>query len=192
MTRQAIRCILFLLVTIGVTSCSAPKAGDPGYVEWVIDYSNNMHVRHTQNDLVFDLQFHPAEFAWMQRNGSFDSKAFEADQAEFDQMQYFVLNIHSVNGKGDLIERLANGNQQLAGELLYYFSYRFQNDITLHDGQNQKAVALYHFEQHGSKSFVLGFQKRANTSSDVMLTIDSPVVDSTPINIKVSTDPQAL
>lgn len=187
------RCVPFVfLIGSGLISCGSPKPGDPNYVQWVRDYKNGMHVRYEQNNLVYDVQFQPAEYAWMLSNGTFDREAFEADRAEFNDIRYFVLNIRSADGQKDVISLLANGNETRMGELLYYFSYRFQNDISLQEGGNEKAVALYHYEQHGTKSFVLGFQGGTKPSADVVLTIKSPVIDSTPVIIKVSTDSKAL
>jgi hypothetical protein len=173
-------------------SCSTPKPGDENYVAWVRDYQNGMHVRHQQNDLAFDLQFQPAEYVWMQRNGSFDPNAFEAQHTEFDQMQYFILNIYSRDGSQDVIKQRAQGDLQVANELLYYFSYRFQNDISLDHGSVRMPCTLFHYEQHGTKTFVLGFEKTKDMEGNATLTINSPILDSIPVKIKVSIDPKVL
>ncbi|MEI9921939.1 MAG: hypothetical protein WDO14_24570 [Bacteroidota bacterium] len=180
-----------IILTVCLISCS-PRPGDDTYVSWIRDYENGMHVRHNQSDLAFDLQFQPAEFVWMQRNGSFDKKAFEAERDQFDNMQYFTLNIYSSDGKNDVVVQRANGDKERETELLYYFSYRFQNDISITDGTQQVPCSLFHYEQHGTRSFVLAFQKGAEPTDDVTLTINSPVIDTVPVKIKVSTTPKVL
>jgi hypothetical protein len=182
--------LLVATIAIGVLSCR-PGPGDPSYVSWVRDYQNGMHVRHVQNDLMFDLQFQPSEYVWLQRNGKFDATAFNAQKAEFDQMQYFTLSIHSRDGRKDVIGHRAQGDVELANKLLYYFSYRFQDDIVIDEGPRRWPCTLYHYEQHGTKAFVLGFPKGDGPVTDLTFTIDSPALDSIPVKIKVST-PKAL
>lgn len=187
--RQLIITSLFVAVTSGcMTSCSAPKAGDDDYMSWVRDYRSGMHVRHVQNDLTFDVQFQPSEYMWMQRNGDFNADAFDSQRSDLDGMQYFTLNIYSDDGKTDMITRRAAGDKDREKELLYYFSYRFQNDISVSDGTRQVPCTIFHYEQHGTKSFVLGFKKVATAIDGVTLIISSPLVDMDPVKIKVSTD----
>lgn len=181
---------LIVVTVIVLTSCR-PQPGDKEFVSWVRDYDNGMHVRHLQNDLAFDLQYQPSEYVWMQRNGNFDSKVFNSQRAELDQMQYFLLSIRSSDGQNDVITHRANRDVELTNKLLYYFSYRFQDDIVVDEGPRRWPCTLYHYEQHGTKSFVLGFPKGTDVTTDVTLMIDSPVLDSIPVRIKVST-PKAL
>ncbi|MEJ0034178.1 MAG: hypothetical protein WDO15_29315 [Bacteroidota bacterium] len=185
------RLFLFAIAISCLLSCR-PQAGDENYVSWVRDYQNGMHVRQVQNDLAFDLQFQPSEYVWLQRNGNFDADAFESKRADLDQMQYFTLNIYSSDGKTDIVKQRAEGDEDREKELLYYFSYRFQNDISVDDGSRQLPCTLFHYEQHGTKSFVLGFEKGEASLEDVTFIINSPLVDINPVKIKVSTDPKVL
>jgi len=102
------------------------------------------------------------------------------------------LNINSADGTNDVIKQRSKGNREIANELLYYFSYRFQNDISLEEGPRVQPVLLFHYEQHGTKSFVLGFEKSSHPLKEVTLNITSAVLDSIPVKIKVSTDPNVL
>lgn len=184
--------LLTAILITGMTSCGAPRPGDDRYMAWVRSYESGMHVRHVQNDLAFDLQFQPAEYAWIKQNGSFDAKAFESQQGDLDQMRYFILNIYSRDGRKDVISQRAHGDVELQKELMYYFSYRFQNDISIQAGSIHRPCSLFHYEQHGTKSFVVGFEQGDEPDDDVTFTINSPVIDTTPVKIKISTDPKVL
>lgn len=178
--------ILAALLLAIAASCGPPKPEDENYASWVRDYKNGMHVRQEQNDLAFDLQYQPAEFLWIQRNGSYDAKRFESQQQGVDDLQYFVLNIYSSDGRHDVIAQRSQGDEQLSKELLYYFSYRFQNDISIENGGERQPCALFHYEQHGTKSFVLGFPKGEKSVNEVTFLINSPVLDSIPVRIKIA------
>jgi hypothetical protein len=182
-----------ILFAVGVSAMQAcrPQPGDDDYARWVQDYENGMHVKYSQNELAFDLQFQPSEYVWVQQNGRFNKTAFEEQRVDFNRMQYFKLSIYSKDGTTDVVKHLAMGDVQRNGELLYYFSYRFQNDMYIEEGSRRWPCVLFHYEQHGTRSFVLGFQKDDEPITDAVFTIDSPVLDTVPVRIKVFT-PKAL
>lgn len=179
----------FLLVSIVFFSCGQPEPGDANYVEWVRDPKNGFHVMQTRGRFIYDLQLQPSEFVWIQRNGSFNHNEFESQRPQLDSLAYFVLNIRPINGRKNFIDELSSVDPGRRDELLYYFSFRFQDGISMQADQ-RRATVLYHFEQFGTKSFVFAFKKGDESVRAYTVRIESPYLDSVPIEINVKSDDQ--
>jgi len=179
-----------LFIIVCLISCQACQnaPGDKGYMEWVRDYNNGLHVKNEVDDLIFDLQYQPSEYVWIQRSGSFDEKEFSQNRDELDQIQYFTLSISS-NKNMDVINSLSQ-NAIDKQRVLYYFSYTFQNDIQLEQDGELLPCVLYHFERNvdirNGRSFVLGFENKGSKSNEVKLAIKSDQLNPLPIKIKIS------
>jgi hypothetical protein len=153
-------------------------------VNWVNDYTNGLHVKKTFSDFVFDLQYQPAEYIALMGN--------QPSVSIDDNLEYYTLKISLTDPLSDFIDyNVQNGSEKQ--KKLYYFSYLFQNDISLEEGGVSMPCVLYHFEQSDlkkSRTFVLGFQKAsgevADKKDETRIIIDSPYFNSLPVKIKIS------
>ena len=187
---KAIEQAILLATIVCLSGCTG--ALDPeDYVAWVRDYDNELHVREEYNDFVFDLQYTPSDYIWLQRYGDIrvPQHEYEAQRKEIEQMQYYTLTISVKGSAKDLIDYLASDEKQ-KDHKMYYFAYGFQEDIKLHENGDQLPCALFHFEKpvqfNNACTFVLGFENPRNTQAEARLMISSSQFSAAPIEIKIS------
>lgn len=155
---------------------------------WVRDYKNGLHKNQLANEFVFDLQYQPAEYVLLLRGqNELDPVARMEALKEISSIQHYTLTL-STTSNTDLVEF---GVQTLAEKQHkeYYFSYLFQNDISLEEDGKVLPCVLYHFEKHSDKNegrtFVLGFENNNRAATEAKVTIRSEMLSSLPIKIKV-------
>jgi hypothetical protein len=159
------------------------------YVAWVTDYDNHLHVQSASADYLFDLQYQPADYVLLQRR---ETTLPEAERngalKKISDIQYYLLKI-SIRDQFDLVSYDAE-NAVEKQQREYYFSYTFQNDLSLEDDGKILPCVLYHFEKpansDGGRNFVLGFENLNAQSSAARLVIRSDLFNSLPVKISVS------
>lgn len=179
-------CFLIFMFTLG--ACDSPLSRE-AYRQWIRDYSNKLHVTATESDFTFDLQFLPSEYVALQRGidrTSQDSIAAEVEK--ISAMQFYTLSI-STRSNIDLVNHgVSNMSEKQRNQ--YYYSYQFQNDITLEENGRVLPCALYHFERqpdaNGATSIALGFENPDKKSEEAYVVIRSDRFSSLPVRIKVS------
>ena len=179
---SAISC--FFLIAF-FTSCNSALSSD-AYVSWVKDYDNGLHVRKQFSEYNFDLQYLPSQYVMLQRQG-----AASVAQDDGTVLQHYTLSVSLENNAADLITyNISNSADRQ--RRLYYFSYEFQQDITLEESGKVLPCALYHFEKGSGVSnistFVLAFENNGGASEEATLVINSAHFSALPIRIKVSKD----
>ncbi len=172
---------LSMAVIIG--SCSGRMSKDE-YSQWIQDYDNGLHVKAIQGDFVYDVQYVPGEWK------NFQTASYSGNETDStDGLQYYTLTIGN-NAEGtDLIDFGISSLEEKQRKL-YYFSYLFQDDVSLVDGDELLPCVLYHFEKDASmrksRTFVLGFERTAVVSEEVKLNINSPWLGTAPVSIHIS------
>jgi len=175
----------------GLCSCSN-TLDQPSFIKWVRDYRNGLHVSKEVGELVYDVQFNPAAYTWLQRTSGHtnEEKEYKAAIQEMDSMQLYTLTI-GVKNKVDFMDYQVK-NMGEKQRKLYYFSYLFQQDIQLEEDGQLFPCVLFHFERpadlKNSHTFVLGFVNPPRPAKEAKLIIHSDVLNSLPIKIKVSKD----
>lgn len=158
------------------------------YVRWIRDYNNNVHVRSSGSDFIFDVQYQPAEYVLLQRGiGDLPAEARVQELKKLEGVQYYTLVLSTAEGTDLVSYRVSNESERQKRE--YYFSYQFQQDITLEEGGKVLPCILYHFEkprsQQGGRTFVLGFENNVKQAGEAKLVIRSSLVSSLPVKIKI-------
>jgi hypothetical protein len=179
--RKGIKKLLFLISPILIISCS--KLDQKSYVQWVQDVDNGLHVKKEIGEFVFDIQYLPLDYMWLQyKNGS---------REDLKGLQYYALTISPKESQKDFIEGGASSEADKQRKL-YYFSYSFQSSILLEENKKQSPCVLYHFERpidlKNGRTFMLGFEEEFPDSKEAKLVIDSQYFGSLPIKIKISKD----
>jgi len=174
------RCHAVCVCLIVFISCSS-SLDKKEYIRWVESYDHGLHIRKTNGDFSFDLQYQPAQYVALQRMLS------SADTFN-DSLQHFVLTITPIDNQ-DFIDHDVHDIAEKQRRL-YYFSYLFQNDIHLEENGHRVPCALYHFERQSdlkkSRTFVLAFESIKESSDEVTIVINSDQIGSLPVKIKVS------
>lgn len=178
----------FFIIPISLLFTACTKQLDKNdYIRWVQDYDNELHTRKVSSDFVFDLQYQPASYLALVGN-----KPVTLPQEDDGDMQYYVLKIGMQRAAGDT-DIFSYNTPTVADKQrrIYYYSYLFQNDLYLEEGEKKLPCLLFHFEQSGLRSsgtFVLGFEKPSyeDPVKESTLVIDSPQFGSFPVKLKVS------
>jgi len=154
------------------------------YISWIEDKSNGLHVVKEFNGFVFDLQYQPNDFLWLQSNKKENSGLISRSNQE---SQHYLLKIKTEDMKYDWIKSVGNLEMQ---NKLYYFSYLFQNDIYIEEEGVIVPCTMVHFEQGqrtgATKVFLLSFENKFPDGKTSTLVIDSNYFGSLPVRIKVS------
>ena len=173
----------------GLSACTGPlNAKD--YIAWVRDHDNGLRVTREANNFVFDLQYQPAEYVWLQRNkGDIKREEIRNDKLAMDELQYYTLTIGVKDNLADFVDYSVQSINEKQ-EKLYYLSYGFQQDIKLKENGRTLPCVLFHFERtldlKPTRTFVLGFENSDETATEAKLIIDSDWLGSIPVKMKVS------
>ncbi len=180
---------LLWLVPVVLLSCSG-SLDRQEYMSWVRDYKNGLHVQKQSGEFLFDLQYQPPEYLLLQRNPQLTQNGYAAAVKETEGLQYYILTA-SLADKSQDITTYGAQNEAEAQRKQYYFSYLFQDDITLEDNGKTMPCVLYHFERSvdlkKGRTFVLAFEATAAPSPETTVVITSEAFGSLPIKIKVKT-----
>jgi len=160
-------------------------------MQWVESRDNPLHITQTEGEYLFDLQYQPAEYVYLQRINARDVSA-QWDTAalkDIEGMQYYTLTIGLTDPRLDFLNhQVANPSQK--GEKLYYFSYTFPQDIYLVDNNRKLPCELFHFERSydlkPSRTFVLGFENPHKQSEEATLVVQSPWITDKPVSLRIN------
>lgn len=174
--------IFFLIL---FQACGRNEVSPDKYLLWMKDYQNGLHQKKEVSNYVFDIQYKPYEYIVLNENRNLnkDPKKYSERIKELNGMLYFTLKISKTDS--DLIKVESNDPAEY-NRRLYYFLFRFKNDIYLLDGDKKYPCAVYHFERSydlvGTKTFVLGFSSSVlpNTTNKTL------VIDSREIGVGVT------
>lgn len=185
-TKQA--CLVCGLL-VSLFACST-KLDPKAYEAWIRDPENGLHVSKPVGDFSWDVQYTPSDYVWLQRSGGQSGEPDEAARQEMARTQYYTLTIHLNDPSLDLLNFNVS-NQEEKQRRLYYFSYQFQQDITLEQEGQSLPCVLYHFEKYSvntsnSRTFVLGFENPKPDATEAKLVINSAQFGSLPVQIKVA------
>lgn len=178
----------FVLLCILLQGCMGPLDRDE-YIHWIRDYDNGLHVSKQIGEYVVDVQYQPAQYTQLQKMSTGSYHDTGANKDTLDEIQYYILTVGLADESVDFIDYRVRDVEEKQRKL-YYFSYRFQYDITLEEGGKEFPCVLYHFERpvdlRGSRTILLGFEQHTNNSKEATLKISADHFGALPIRIKVS------
>lgn len=172
--------LLMILNPLLITSC-VKEVDSKEYISWVKDFENGLHVIKESNGIIFDLQYQPNDYVFLMSKENGDGQMLEHDK----QIHHFVLNINLSNHDASDNSPQAETYQ----EMIYYFSYLFQNDLKLEESEVILPCIMFHFEKAQSKAdrmtFILGFESRVADAKQLKLMLNSKYFGSLPINMEI-------
>jgi hypothetical protein len=182
------RCISFLLIVVtcfSIAGCHSLEKKE--FIDWVRDYDNALHVKQEHSGYVFDLQFKPWQLSWIEQGNPTTDQSIAEE--EFSVLQYYTLTIRGTGGEDIMMKEARNEADVQRNR--YYYSYLFQQDISLVEGDTVLPCVLYHFEKStglvAENTFLLGFENPVK-SDNATLVIKSDRLNSMPIRITISKD----
>jgi hypothetical protein len=114
--------------------------------------------------------------------------SYDSALHDTEHLQYYTLTVGLPESTNDFLENQVSSPEEKQ-QLLYYYSYQFQNDLTLEDGDSKLPCVLFHFERSAdiknSRTFVLAFENLHADSREVNLSIQSELFPQL-VTIKIS------
>ena len=181
---------IFILIST-LISCSQPVLEKDEYIQWIISKDNDVKDNRSVGDYFFYLQYQLPEWIFLQRNSNSSITGHEMKLAidEISSLQYYTLTIGLNDGNEDFI----NSGSPKTGEIekrIYYFSYSFQEDISLKEDGKRILPVLFHFERSmdvkNSRTFVMGFENTNSSLGKISFIIESPFFGSVPIELSIN------
>ena len=167
------------IISLAMLFACTSRLDKAAYAAWVSDYDNGLHVRYEKADFIFDVQYQPQDYLRLQGR----------EDLPEDGLQHILLSIQGKNSSQDVIRRGVTTDEEVR-QRLYYFSYLFQNDIALQEGNRKTPCVLFHYEHPVDitkpHTFVLGFEKTGTTAMMCRLVIDTPYISDLPVKINIS------
>jgi hypothetical protein len=165
--------IYFLIV---LTACNA-SLDSREFLLWSQDPKNGLRVVKEISGLNLDVQYMPNEYlAIAQWRASSDTSC----------VKHITVKI-GLRGREDLIHANATNHIEVQ-QSNYYYSFLFQNDLSLEVGRVVIPCALYHFEKSSdsknNRTFHLMFDDPSN-AKEFTLVINSERLSPLPIRIKL-------
>lgn len=171
--------LVFFVFVVTFSSCNAPL-DRASYQNWIQDYDNGLHVRQSFSNYVFDLQYQPHDY--LRAIG-------QTKSVQGDSLQYYILKI-SVEDRDESIIDYNAIDVLEKQHRVYYYSFRFQNDIFLEEDGERLPCVLFHFENSDlirHRMFLLGFENpRSGSSTESTLVVESERLSALPIKIRIS------
>lgn len=181
------RYILFVLMLVMTASCQRHLDGE-AFGKWIHDMDNGLHVQKRSGDFLFDVQYEPSSYVALKQVISSPGMSYDSALHDTEHLQYYTLTVGLPESTNDFLENQVSSPEEKQ-QLLYYYSYQFQNDLKLEDGGSKLPCVLFHFERSAdiknSRTFVLAFENLHPDSREVNLSIQSELFPQF-ITIKIS------
>lgn len=156
---------------------------------WMRDYDNGLHVKKESGHYLFEVQYQPVEWIVSQQHDFSSEDEYLKLVRNQSNLQRYILTVSLKDKNADFINQQVNDLAEKQ-QLLYYFSYRFQDDVHLEESKRSFPCALYHFERSSdlknSRTFVLAFEATNEDTKESEIVIESPLFGASPIRIKVT------
>lgn len=154
---------------------SAESVTPMGYMSWMENAGNGIHVQKKIGDYTFMAFYKPLEYVALLdlKKDSITEKKMKEKINEYKGLQYFTFRITSDNQQKELLKTNLNSEEDYYARI-EYFSFKLQNDLKLIDGKDTLDCSLFHFERvYGLVSyatFVIGFPLTKKEEKDLATT----------------------
>ncbi|MBL3655115.1 hypothetical protein [Fulvivirga sediminis] len=174
---------LFIASLISLLVSCSGKMDKAEYAKWVKDYDHGLHAHIAKGAYIFDLQYLPPEYKWLQEGHGQPMEALP----EESPIEYYILKVGFKDHSIDLIKGVSE-DKNVWEQRAYYFSYQFQDNISLEQDGKHYPCVMFHFEKafdlRAERNFVLGFA--ATHAEKSILVIDSPAFGEETIKITIN------
>ncbi len=157
---------LWLAVSIILLyGCKHSSLKPAAYVKWIENKENKLKVEKKIGETKFILQYKPIPYMVFQeeKNLELDKSHFSKRAEELSEMQYYSLRILPSERNRDVLTVGINSEQEYF-DRVNYFSFNFQNDIKLLDGEDTLYCTQFQFVNNYGLApyadFVIAFKKQ--------------------------------
>jgi hypothetical protein len=153
------------------SAVSSRELNPPEYVVWCQDKENRLRKQKEMQDIIFTLQYKPAEYVLCmeQKPQTISAKDLQKQLKELEGSDYFDFSIGLSSGQGELLKYNVSSTDEYT-KRLNYFAFDMQRDLKLLDGNDTLNCTLFHFERAYDVApysvFLVAFPKTKNPHSE--------------------------
>ena len=166
-------CYWLWLLSLVLMGCMEKNMTVGELLKWVKDPENGLHKHKIVGDIEYDVVIIPDELTNRKK--------------EKDSLIHCQLAISVRQSAEDIISYGVEGEAGY-NENLYYYQFRFENDIFLEDGEKRLPCVLYHFERSydlkSERVFDFSFED-TGSNLDKTIVIDSKKIGVGEVKIKI-------
>ncbi|MFY0599852.1 MAG: hypothetical protein JXR03_09285 [Cyclobacteriaceae bacterium] len=167
--------MILILITVIACTNGGEKAG---LVNWVEDPANGLRSISQIENFQYDLQYQPNIYRSLGQYDEVNAELLDSLNSVKSELEYFMLRITSLDQSKNVFEILKE--YKISKEdLIYHFSYKMQNVISLVRAGDTLAPVLYHYERsygvRKEETFLMAFDlgKKKEVDSEMLLEINS-------------------
>jgi hypothetical protein len=187
-TKQLIIAVSGMLLFL-VTGCAKKEVNPTEFISWVENPDNGLKKMKEMGGVKFETLYKPYEYVVLKEEGPIENKEQLATGIkELGEMQYFTFRI-STNNEEDPLKYKTSSKEDYFYRVKYY-SFDFQSDIQLIEGNDTLKCQLAHYERNFSiapeVSVLLGFEKSKNEEIDKRIVYNDNIFNSGPVSISIT------
>ncbi|MBA3971200.1 MAG: hypothetical protein H0X46_03500 [Bacteroidetes bacterium] len=177
-----------LLMCFAFYSCKKKQASAKEYVSYIEDESNGLKVSKNIGDIHYSIQYKTTDYIIVkEKKNSIDK---QNRQEKLDGMQYYTVSYSLVGSNQDIMRKDLGGDGEYY-ERVNYFSFGFQNDIYLVEGNDTLECKLYNYVRSFGLSpradFVIAFDKKQKKEiEDKLVVLEDKVFGGGIIKLKIT------
>lgn len=175
-----------VLLTLFLVSCSPKELTPKDLITWVEEPDNGFVKEKTLDDLVFKVFYKPLNYVIAKENlNKMSDSIYLKTKENIEGLQYVNLTIYPANGKQINVLNYGNTSDREQQEKIYYYSFTFQEDIYMMQGDEKLPCQLFNFARdHGLSpelNFALAFEHSKN-KGDLKIVINDVVFGNGELN----------
>lgn len=160
------------------------------YALYIENPDNGLCVKKQIDKFEFTLQYKPVEYIALieTKDVHITTATLNQKKEELGKMQYFTLKVKANNADEFLKSGIATEEEYF--QRLEYFMSMAQDDISLIDGKDTLACALYHYERNYGiapvNNIVLAFPSSIQTNTTKTFVYDDKVLGTGKLQIEIN------
>jgi len=170
---------VLVFIILVIVSCNNPeKIISPlEFISWIDNPENDLIVEKQLNDLLYSLEYKPAEYKTIKNleKNDFTPEQYRNYLNEFRQFLHFILKVKNLSGNNNPIIDNVSSNEEYE-QRIRYLSFDFNKDIKLISCNDTIDCTHFHFERSYNvtpySAFSLGFQLPEDYSDHKKLNCD--------------------
>lgn len=142
------------------------------YINWIKNTRHGLTASGIQNHITYSALFTPIEFVALQQitPENISKDLFDEVKKSLEGVQYFTLSLMTPSGE-DIVSYKTFSEKQKE-ERYQYYSYQFQHDLKLVDGNDTLQCVMFHHERTFGvipyTNFLLGFPLTGGLEENVV------------------------
>lgn len=165
---SALYLILLFSLCLALSSCKEYNLTPDEYIEELEKTDNGLHKEKTIGEYTFSLQYMPLNYIALLEWKKANQEDFSSVKKSLEGIEHFTLRIASSDQKTPVL-RVGRQSQEEFQAKLDYFSYHFQNDLYLIEGNDTIKSSWCHFERSYDltpyENFIIGFKRKEEIKS---------------------------